>query len=35
MEENTTDELFDNPREDYTQKLLAAVPGKDIDLGVS
>ncbi|HJE90530.1 MAG TPA: ABC transporter ATP-binding protein [Dietzia timorensis] len=35
VEENTTDELFDNPREDYTQKLLAAVPGKDIDLGVS
>lgn len=35
VEENTTDELFDNPREEYTQKLLAAVPGKDIDLGVS
>lgn len=35
VEENATDELFDNPREDYTQKLLAAVPGKDIDLGVS
>ena len=35
VEENTTDELFDNPSEEYTQKLLAAVPGKDIDLGVS
>lgn len=35
VEENTTDALFDDPREEYTRALLDAVPGKDIDLGVA
>ncbi|WP_333618342.1 ABC transporter ATP-binding protein [Dietzia sp.] len=35
VEENATDALFDDPREEYTRALLDAVPGKDIDLGVA
>ena len=34
VEEGTTDELFDSPREEYTRRLLEAVPGRGIDLEV-
>ncbi len=33
VEAATTDEVFDNPREKYTQDLLAAIPGASIELG--
>ncbi|MEJ3404700.1 ABC transporter ATP-binding protein [Rathayibacter sp. YIM 133350] len=32
VEAATTDEVFDNPRERYTQDLLAAIPGAGIEL---
>lgn len=31
VEQATTDEVFENPREQYTQRLLDAIPGKDIE----
>jgi peptide/nickel transport system ATP-binding protein len=34
VEQATVDEVFDNPRTDYTRELLAAIPGADIALGV-
>jgi len=34
VEENSTDALFDSPREEYTRALLDAVPGRAIDLAV-
>ena len=33
VEEATTDEVFDNPKEQYTRDLLAAIPGAGIELG--
>ncbi|MFT2815758.1 dipeptide ABC transporter ATP-binding protein [Leifsonia sp. A12D58] len=33
IESATTDEVFDNPRESYTQELLAAIPGGDFVFG--
>jgi peptide/nickel transport system ATP-binding protein len=34
VEAATTNEVFDNPREEYTKELLAAIPGTGIQLGV-
>ncbi|MEY2850014.1 MAG: hypothetical protein RI885_2681 [Actinomycetota bacterium] len=34
VEAASTDEVFDNPREEYTKELLAAIPGAGITLGV-
>lgn len=33
IESATTDEVFDNPRELYTQELLAAIPGGNFEFG--
>ncbi len=33
VEQSSVDEVFDNPREKYTQDLLAAIPGASIELG--
>ena len=33
VEKATTDEVFDNPQEQYTRDLLAAIPGAGIELG--
>ncbi|WP_336660692.1 ABC transporter ATP-binding protein [Leucobacter sp. USHLN153] len=33
VEQATTDEVFENPREEYTRNLLAAIPGAHIELG--
>jgi len=33
VEQSTVDEVFDNPREQYTKDLLAAIPGASIELG--
>ncbi|WP_448810586.1 dipeptide ABC transporter ATP-binding protein [Agromyces bauzanensis] len=33
VEAATTDEVFDNPKEQYTRDLLAAIPGAGIELG--
>ena len=33
VEQATTDEVFDNPKEQYTRDLLAAIPGAGIELG--
>lgn len=34
VEQATVDEVFDHPQEPYTQRLLDAIPGRDIQLGV-
>ncbi|MGN6274052.1 MAG: dipeptide ABC transporter ATP-binding protein [Protaetiibacter sp.] len=34
VEQATVDEVFDNPKTEYTRELLAAIPGADIPLGV-
>lgn len=34
VEQATTTEVFDNPQEEYTRNLLAAIPGASIELGV-
>ena len=34
VEQATTDEVFENPREEYTKNLLAAIPGAHIELGL-
>ena len=34
VEAASTDEVFDNPKEQYTQDLLAAIPGASIPLGL-
>ncbi|WP_022886736.1 dipeptide ABC transporter ATP-binding protein [Glaciibacter superstes] len=33
VEAASTDEVFDNPKEQYTQELLAAIPGGDFEFG--
>ncbi len=33
VEQATTDEVFDNPREEYTRQLLDAIPGASLTLG--
>ncbi|WP_225730861.1 MULTISPECIES: ABC transporter ATP-binding protein [unclassified Nocardia] len=33
VETATTDEVFDNPQEDYTKRLLDAIPGRDLLTG--
>ncbi|MFD5600261.1 dipeptide ABC transporter ATP-binding protein [Leucobacter sp. NPDC058333] len=35
VEQATTDEVFENPREEYTKNLLAAIPGAHIELGIN
>jgi peptide/nickel transport system ATP-binding protein len=34
VEQATVDEVFENPKTDYTRELLEAIPGADIPLGV-
>lgn len=34
VEQATTNEVFDNPQQEYTRNLLAAIPGAGIELGV-
>lgn len=34
VEQATVDEVFDRPQQPYTQRLLDAIPGRDIQLGV-
>jgi peptide/nickel transport system ATP-binding protein len=34
VESSTVDEVFENPRQQYTRDLLAAIPGADLALGV-
>ncbi|MFT4284194.1 MAG: ABC transporter ATP-binding protein, partial [Protaetiibacter sp.] len=33
VEQATVDEVFENPKTDYTRELLAAIPGAGIQLG--
>ena len=35
VEQATTNEVFENPQEEYTKNLLAAIPGAGIELGVN
>lgn len=35
VEHASTDEVFEHPKEQYTQDLLAAIPGRDLDLGIA
>ncbi|MBT1018436.1 ABC transporter ATP-binding protein [Canibacter sp. lx-72] len=35
IEHSTTDSVFDNPQEEYTKRLLEAIPGANIELGIS
>jgi len=35
VEQATTAEVFDSPQQEYTKNLLAAIPGANIELGVS
>ena len=34
VEQATTEEIFENPQQPYTQNLLAAIPGRHIELGI-
>jgi peptide/nickel transport system ATP-binding protein len=34
VESSTVDEVFENPQQQYTRDLLAAIPGADLALGV-
>jgi peptide/nickel transport system ATP-binding protein len=33
VEHATTDEVFDNPQQEYTRDLLAAIPGASLEIG--
>lgn len=33
VEQASTTEVFDNPREEYTRQLLEAIPGASLDIG--
>ncbi|ROS76921.1 ABC transporter ATP-binding protein [Cellulomonas sp. PhB143] len=33
VEQSTTDEVFDNPQQEYTRELLAAIPGASLEIG--
>ena len=33
VEQGTVDEIFANPQQEYTERLLAAIPGASIELG--
>ena len=33
VEQGTTDEIFDNPSQEYTRNLINSVPGMHIELG--
>ncbi|MBE1874220.1 dipeptide ABC transporter ATP-binding protein [Myceligenerans pegani] len=35
VEHATTDEVFDNPQQDYTKDLLAAIPGGSLEIGAA
>ena len=35
VEQATTDEVFENPQQEYTKNLLAAIPGADLALGAA
>ena len=35
VEQATTEEVFENPQEEYTKNLLAAIPGASIELGLN
>ncbi|MCB1272770.1 MAG: ABC transporter ATP-binding protein [Leucobacter sp.] len=35
VEQATTDQVFGSPQQEYTQRLLDAIPGRSIELGVS
>ena len=35
VEQATTSEVFDTPKEEYTKNLLAAIPGANIELGIA
>jgi peptide/nickel transport system ATP-binding protein len=35
VEQGTADEVFDNPRQAYTQMLLEAIPGAGLELGLA
>lgn len=34
VEQATTDEVFDNPQQQYTRNLLEAIPGRSIELAM-
>lgn len=34
VEQATTEQVFENPQQEYTKNLLAAIPGAQIELGI-